>query len=170
MFDFYSRYHLVSPRSRCQTTASRAAARANAIKRAACAPQGGVFTDKLALSRPGHSYTRLSRLTAAAADTMMFSRALAAICLLAVAYAKPVARNMRVHERRADVPASFTPVGAAAPETMLKLRIQLAQSDIAGLEDALMAVSTPGNSLYGQHLTAEEVRASWGTSRPGTVH
>ena len=133
VFDFYSRYHLVSPRSRCQTTASRAAARANAIKRAACAPQEEVSTDELALSRPGHSYTRLSRL-AAATDTMMFSRALAAICLLAVAYAKPVTRNMRVHERRADVPASFTPVGAAAPETMLKLRIQLAQSDIAGLD------------------------------------
>ena len=90
----------------------------------------------------------------------MFSRALVTICLLAVAYAKPIARSMQVHERRSDAPASFASVGAASPDTMLKLRIQLAQNDIAGLEDALMAVSTPGNALYGQHLTAEEVRAS----------
>ncbi|KAJ7806655.1 family S53 protease [Mycena olivaceomarginata] len=40
---------------------------------------------------------------------------------------------------------------------MLDLRMALKQSDTAGLEQALYAVSTPGNPAYGKHLTSEEV-------------
>ena len=87
----------------------------------------------------------------------MCSRAFVAACLLAVAYGNPIRRSLQVHDTRAQAPSSFTAKGAASPDTMLNLRIQLAQSDMAGLEDALMAVSTPGNALYGQHLTVDEV-------------
>ena len=89
----------------------------------------------------------------------MFSRVFVTACMLAVAYANHIARSMRVHDKRTEAPSAFAAKGAAYPDTMLNLRIQLAQTDIAGLEDALMAVSTPGNALYGQHLTKEEVSA-----------
>ena len=78
-------------------------------------------------------------------------------CLAALAYGKPVARSMQVHETRVRVPEAFSLKGPASPETMLNLRIALVQSDPAGLEKALMDVSTPGNALYGQHLSKEEV-------------
>ncbi|KAH9940518.1 family S53 protease-like protein [Epithele typhae] len=75
----------------------------------------------------------------------MFSRAFVAACLLAVAYAKPIARSMQPRCRPTD--------------TVLTVKVQVAQNDIAGLEKALMDVSTPGNALYGQHLTKEEVES-----------
>lgn len=78
-------------------------------------------------------------------------------CLAAVAYGKPVARSMQVHETRAKVPEVFTTKGPASPETMLDLRIAMVSSDMAGLEKALMDVSTPGSPLRGQFLTKEEV-------------
>ena len=79
-------------------------------------------------------------------------------CLAIVAYGTPVARNMQVHETRAKVPEVFKMTGPASPETMLDLRIALVSSDMAGLEKALMDVSTPGSPLRGQFLTKEEVR------------
>ncbi|RPD63795.1 family S53 protease [Lentinus tigrinus ALCF2SS1-6] len=66
---------------------------------------------------------------------------------------------MQVHETRAQVPNAFALKGPASPDTMLDLRVALVNSDIAGLEKALMDVSTPGNALYGQHLTKEEVES-----------
>ena len=66
-------------------------------------------------------------------------------------------RSMRVHESRSTIPHGFANQGPAAPDTVLNMRIALTQSDPAGLEDALMAVSTPGSASYGQHLTKEEV-------------
>lgn len=69
----------------------------------------------------------------------------------------PARRAMVVHETQ-TLPDGFTSRGAALPETMLNLRIALAQSDPDGLINSLMDVSTPGNALYGQHLTKEEVR------------
>lgn len=64
---------------------------------------------------------------------------------------------MRVHESRSSVPQGFVNQGPAAPDTVLHMRIALTQSDSAGLEDALMAVSTPGSASFGQHLSKEEV-------------
>ncbi|KAM5532580.1 hypothetical protein V8D89_013786 [Ganoderma adspersum] len=87
----------------------------------------------------------------------MFSKAFLAICFAAVALGKPVARNLQVHEARTQVPPAFSLAGAASPDTVLNLRIALVSSDMAGLEKALMDVSTPSSSLYGQHLTKEEV-------------
>ncbi|KAF8148291.1 family S53 protease [Crassisporium funariophilum] len=66
---------------------------------------------------------------------------------------------MVVHDQRSSAPDGFVQQGAAASDQIMKLRIALHQTNIAGLEDALMAVSTPGNALYGQHLTKEEVEA-----------
>lgn len=70
----------------------------------------------------------------------------------------PSFRNMLVLEQRSDVPAGFAK-GAPAPATnVLDLRLAIKQNDMAGLEKALFDVSTPGSTLYGQHLTKEEVR------------
>ena len=88
----------------------------------------------------------------------MFSKALVAICLAAVALGKPVARSLQVHESRAQVPAAFSLAGPASPDTVLNLRIALVSSDMTGLEKALYDVSTPGSAQYGQHLSKEEVR------------
>ncbi|TFK89462.1 family S53 protease-like protein [Polyporus arcularius HHB13444] len=89
----------------------------------------------------------------------MFSSALLVACLAIAAYGKPVARSLQVHETRAQVPPAFALKGPAAPDTMLDLRVALVQNDIAGLEKALMDVSTPGSPLFGQHLTKEQVES-----------
>lgn len=65
--------------------------------------------------------------------------------------------DMVVHESRATIPRGFVKVGPASPDTILSLRIALAQNNVAGLEQMLYAVSTPGSKLYGQHLSKEEV-------------
>ncbi|KAI0661205.1 family S53 protease [Cubamyces menziesii] len=64
---------------------------------------------------------------------------------------------MQVHEAREDIPEGFVLSGAAPQDKVLSLRLALVQSDPAGLEKALMDVSTPSSALYGQHLTKEEV-------------
>ncbi|KAJ7025641.1 family S53 protease [Mycena alexandri] len=64
-----------------------------------------------------------------------------------------------LHEKRDAIPAGFFLSRSAPSETMLDLRMALKQSDTAGLERALHAVSTPGNPAYGKHLTSEEVAA-----------
>jgi len=66
---------------------------------------------------------------------------------------------MVVHERREAVPSGFVQNGAAPQAQVLNLRLALVQSDRAGLEDALMAVSTPGDAQYGKFLSKEEVEA-----------
>lgn len=79
--------------------------------------------------------------------------------LVALAAGNPLkGRSMRVHESRDTLPEGFVKVGSASPDTILNLRIALKQNNAEGLEKALMDVSTPGNALYGQHLTKEEVR------------
>ena len=87
----------------------------------------------------------------------MFSSAFLVACLAAVAYGKPMARSMLVHETRESVPAAFERVGPASADTMLDLRIALVQGDMAGLEKALMDVSDPASPLKGQFLSKEEV-------------
>lgn len=64
-----------------------------------------------------------------------------------------------VLERRESVPAGFVKLNSAPLDTTLELRIQLANSDIAGLEDRLKVVSSPSNDEYGKWLTREEVCA-----------
>ena len=78
--------------------------------------------------------------------------------LLSGAFASPTFSNLVVHESISDAPDGFSKVGSARAGQMLNLRIALVNSDIAGLEDKLFAVSTPSSALYGQHLTKEEVK------------
>jgi tripeptidyl-peptidase-1 len=67
-------------------------------------------------------------------------------------------RAMAVHESVAAVPSAFAHAGSVALTQEITLRIALAQSNIAGLEEVTYAVSDPANTLYGQHLTPAEVR------------
>ncbi|KAJ2981143.1 hypothetical protein NUW54_g10910 [Trametes sanguinea] len=78
-------------------------------------------------------------------------------CVAALAYGKPMARSMQVHDSRQTVPSSFQLVGPAPPDTMLNLRLALVRGNMTGLESVLMDVSTPSSPLYGQHLSKEEV-------------
>ncbi|TDL17434.1 family S53 protease-like protein [Rickenella mellea] len=71
--------------------------------------------------------------------------------------ANPVFRSLVAHEARQGVPSGFVAKGPAAPDTQLSLRIALVQSDTAGLEAALLDVSTPSSANYGNHLSKEEV-------------
>lgn len=88
----------------------------------------------------------------------MLSLTFCLVSLVTLALGHPPARRaMVVHETQV-LPEGFSAQGAASPEKMLNLRMALAQSDPDGLVASLMDVSTPGNALYGQHLTREEVR------------
>ncbi|KAI0823344.1 family S53 protease [Trametes gibbosa] len=98
----------------------------------------------------------------------MFSSALLVACLVAVAYGKPMARSMQVHETRDSVPSAFQRVGPAPQDAILDLRVALVQNDMAGLEKALMDVSDPASPLKGQHLSKQEVEA-FVTPKPETV-
>jgi tripeptidyl-peptidase-1 len=100
----------------------------------------------------------------------------ALLCLGAVfslVHATPLtARDMIVHDRRDGIPSGFAKVGAAPSSQMLKLRLALTQGDLAGLEDRLMAISTPTNPAYRQWLSKEEVhhRALQRTMRALTAY
>ncbi|TDL21547.1 subtilisin-like protein [Rickenella mellea] len=98
----------------------------------------------------------------------MFSSSLLMLSLLLLAHTTPIFRDLVVHETRSDIPAGFVSSGPAPADRVLNLRIALAQSDPAGLEKALLDVSTPTSALYGQHLSQEEVEAFVKPS-PGTI-
>jgi hypothetical protein len=84
---------------------------------------------------------------------------LALALVLPLVYATPFAPpSTVVHERRDSVPAGFVKVGTAPAEQMLTLRVGLVQGDMAGLEERLMAVSTPSSSEFRQWLSKEEAR------------
>ncbi|EPS96634.1 hypothetical protein FOMPIDRAFT_1167297 [Fomitopsis schrenkii] len=68
-------------------------------------------------------------------------------------------RGLQVHEARTVVPPGYTLVSAAAPDTVLQLRVALVQNNIDGLIDALYDVSGPDSSNYGRYMTKEEVEA-----------
>ncbi|KAI0311625.1 family S53 protease [Amylostereum chailletii] len=92
----------------------------------------------------------------------MYAKKLAlfvAIAVLPLAGATLSGRTMVLHEKRDSVPDGFVKVGPAPAEKKLTLRLGLAQSNTAGLEERLMAVSTPGNAAYGKFLSKDEVNA-----------
>ncbi|KAH8078042.1 family S53 protease-like protein [Cristinia sonorae] len=99
----------------------------------------------------------------------MLTTKLIVLSLLSFAWANPLGRRaLKLHESRATAPDGFVKTGAAAPDTKIKLRIALAQSNPQGLTDALMAVSEPDSALYGQHLSQQEVDA-FVAPKPETV-
>ncbi|KAF9063844.1 family S53 protease [Rhodocollybia butyracea] len=80
----------------------------------------------------------------------------------------PNRRSMVVLDSR-DLPAHFANAGVPNPNTVMNLKIALTAADRDSLEQTLFDVSTPGNALYGQHLSFEEAKAFAGPS-PDTVH
>ncbi|KAJ7572670.1 family S53 protease [Mycena floridula] len=93
-----------------------------------------------------------------------FSLLLLASTVLAI----PARRATVVHELRQSAPKAFTSKGSASPSSTIDLRIGLAPSDNANLIKALFDVSTPGSSLYGQHLSAAQV-SSLRSPKPESV-
>ncbi|KAJ7358373.1 family S53 protease-like protein [Mycena albidolilacea] len=69
------------------------------------------------------------------------------------------AGRMVLHESRAAAPVGFVSQGVAPAQDMLTLRVGLAPNNIAGLEEKLMSVSTPGSSDFRQWLSMDEVKA-----------
>ncbi|KAH8108266.1 family S53 protease-like protein [Phellopilus nigrolimitatus] len=84
-------------------------------------------------------------------------RFLVPVAFVAAVAANPVSRSLVLHEQRASAPNGFVKIGAAPADQVLNLRLALVNSDMAGLEDSLYAVSTPNSALYGQHLSKDEV-------------
>lgn len=78
------------------------------------------------------------------------------LLLLSGAFASSQFSDLIVHESIPSVPNGFMRVSSAPANQALNIRIALANSNMAGLEDMLYAVSTPGSPLYGQHLSKEE--------------
>jgi tripeptidyl-peptidase I len=56
-------------------------------------------------------------------------------------------------------PAGWVEAEAPHPDTLLSLSIGLKQQNIDQLEAKLLAVSTPGNAAFGQHLDYDQVNA-----------
>ena len=64
-----------------------------------------------------------------------------------------------VHEQLASVPAGWTKVGTPAEDDTLILQIALIQQNLEELDARILAVSTPGNALYGQYMDGDAVAA-----------
>lgn len=90
---------------------------------------------------------------------MFAVRFLLVLSLVSIALSSPLFNNLVVHEQREGVPDGFVQNGAAPDDQVLNLRMALVQGDMAGLEQKLFAVSTPGSAQFGQHLSKEEVSA-----------
>ncbi|KAF7348815.1 Family S53 protease-like protein [Mycena venus] len=86
---------------------------------------------------------------------MAFSALLRFLSLVAAVSA----RDLVLHERRSMPPAGFLSQGFAPASEMLTLRVALAPNNVAGLQDKLMSVSSPGSSDFRQWLSIEEVKS-----------
>lgn len=86
--------------------------------------------------------------------------------LFSLALSKPHARGLIVHEAMDSAPRGYVRTAAAPSESTIKLRIALASKDTNGLINALYDVSDPKSSLYGAHLTKEEVCIHYGPPFP----
>ena len=62
-----------------------------------------------------------------------------------------------VHERLAAVPTGWTQVGTPSENGLIVLQIALVQQNLELLDTRLLAISTPGNALYGQHMDRDDV-------------
>jgi len=64
-----------------------------------------------------------------------------------------------VHEKLAALPASWTATGTPSDNSIITLQVALVQQNVAEFESKLIAVSTPGNALYGQFMDGDAVSA-----------
>lgn len=86
---------------------------------------------------------------------------------LAAILASP-ALSAVLHEQLASVPAGWSVAAVPDENETISLTIGLAQQNIEQLESKLMAVSTPGNAAYGQHLDYDEVNALFAPTSAAT--
>ncbi|KAJ7152444.1 hypothetical protein C8R46DRAFT_1228677 [Mycena filopes] len=66
------------------------------------------------------------------------------------------AGRMVVHERRSNPPSAFVSLGPAPSTEMLTLRVALTSNNVAGLEQKLTSLATPGSAEFRQWLSMEE--------------
>ncbi|KAJ7234946.1 Pro-kumamolisin, activation domain-containing protein [Mycena rebaudengoi] len=85
---------------------------------------------------------------------MAFSKLLS-ILLLATA----AAGRMVVHESRLAAPAAFVKKGAVPADQEITLRFALTSNDLAGLQNKLKSVSTPGSPEFRRWLTKDQVES-----------
>ena len=64
-----------------------------------------------------------------------------------------------VHEKLDAVPTGWTQVGTPSENGLIVLQIALVQQNLEQLDTKLLAISTPGNALYGQHMDRDAVYA-----------
>lgn len=65
--------------------------------------------------------------------------------------------TMVIHNSRAAAPQGFRSEGPAPADKTVNIRIALQSNNVAGLEAALMDVSTPTSANYRNFLTKEQV-------------
>ncbi|KAJ7738963.1 subtilisin-like protein [Mycena metata] len=69
------------------------------------------------------------------------------------------AGNLVLHETRPTAPSGFISHGPAPPGDLLTLRVALTSNNVAGLEEKLMSLATPGSSEFRQWLSMADVKA-----------
>ncbi|KAJ7728592.1 family S53 protease [Mycena maculata] len=89
--------------------------------------------------------------------------------LLSLAVAGPASQTFIVQESLSTTPQGFTRLGAADASSSINFRIALPSSNVAGLEAALLDVSTPSSSNYGNHLSKDAVNAFLAPSDQATA-
>ncbi|KAJ7763283.1 family S53 protease-like protein [Mycena metata] len=83
---------------------------------------------------------------------------LAFLSILSVASGLSVAsERMVVQHSRPSAPAGFVSQGAAPATEIFSFRLALASNNLAGLQQKLVSVSTPGSSEFRQWLSKDEV-------------
>ncbi|KZP17031.1 family S53 protease [Athelia psychrophila] len=87
----------------------------------------------------------------------MLSSTTVFLALLASAWAAPA--SWAVHESRDSAPQGFVRSSAAPADHVISMRINLAQGNLAGLESALRAASSPSSPTFRQWLSTEQVNA-----------
>ncbi|KAF7378162.1 Family S53 protease-like protein [Mycena sanguinolenta] len=66
--------------------------------------------------------------------------------------------SMVLHEKRTAAPTGFVRVGPAPASEMIRLRVALTSNNVAGLQEQLKSIATPGSSDFRQWLSMEEVK------------
>ncbi|KAJ7266463.1 family S53 protease-like protein [Mycena haematopus] len=79
------------------------------------------------------------------------------LTLLSVVVATSAA-SMVLHEQRTAAPGGFVRVGAAPASEMITLRVALTSNNVAGLEEQLRSIATPGSSNFRQWLSMDDVK------------
>lgn len=88
---------------------------------------------------------------------MLLRPALTIAIYTATAVAVAVPASYAIHESRDVVPWRWIKRDRLRPDSILPVRIGLAQSNVDEAEDDLMAVSNPDSPVYGKYWTAQQV-------------